>query len=374
MDTFGFLINPVAGMGGSVGLKGTDGLMEEAVRRGASPVSPGRALRFLRALGVPRPHFLTCSGAMGEDIFLEAGIGEYSVVYRCGSESTAVDTERACLEFLNRDVPMIVFCGGDGTARDILRATSGKVLILGIPAGVKMYSGVFTLTPEAAAELVSRYREARVRDAEVLDVDEAAYRQDELRTRLFGIAPVPYLPGFVQAPKQVLESTEEDRAKAEIARFMVEVMEGTPGTLYLLGPGTTTLEIARTLGGEKTILGFDAFLGGRQVGRDLDERGILALAAAAMGTRIVVSPLGSQGSILGRGTQQISPEVLRRVGVGNVIVIATPSKLSGTPALFVDTGDPGLDRAFGESVRVITGYRIARRRRLRIPAGKKEIH
>lgn len=374
LRVIGFLVNPVAGMGGSVGLKGTDGLLEEAIARGAEPRAPHRAEEAARHLAGLPLHFLTCAGQMGGESLSRAGIGGYEVVYvPAGQRTDAGDTVAACREFARRGVDLVLFCGGDGTARDIYSVVGDRIPMLGIPAGVKMYSSVFAITPEAAATIVREgvegEREIHVRDAEVIDVDEDAYRRGEFATRLFGVARTPYRPGLSQMAKQVFEDPDEERAKEDIARFIREVIEGTPDILYILGPGGTTAAIAAELGLEKTLLGFDAVKGGKLVGTDLDERGICSLLAQYPRARLVVSVLGSQGAVLGRGTQQVSPRALRAIGKENVIVVATPRKLAGTPHVFVDTGDPVLDREFGPSIRVITGYRVARRLKvLTVPA------
>jgi predicted polyphosphate/ATP-dependent NAD kinase len=368
----GFLVNPIAGMGGAVGLKGTDGLVEEALARGAVPRAGARATDVLVRLRGSSYEFLTCSGAMGEDALRAAGITSFRVVYSPLTETSRSDTLDACRTFVTGGVDLVLFCGGDGTARDVYEVTGDSVPILGIPAGVKMFSAVFALTPEAAAEiLLHDPASLHLRDAEVMDVDEEAYRDGELRTRLIGYARSPYLPGLVQGAKRVFIDQDEDRARNEIARFIAEVIRGTPEIVYILGPGTTTGEIARVLGVEKTLLGFDAVKNGNVVGRDLNERGMRDLLSGPGPARLVVSVLGAQGSVLGRGTQQVSPTVLRRIGVDNVIVIATPHKLAATPVLFVDTGDPGLDDAFGDTVQVISGYRIAQRMRLAHPGPEK---
>ncbi|MBP1928860.1 putative polyphosphate/ATP-dependent NAD kinase [Methanolinea mesophila] len=364
----GFLVNPVAGMGGAVGLKGTDGLVEEARARGAVPRAGARAAEVLGRLRGSPYEFLTCAGPMGEDSLREAGIAAFRVVYTPPPGTSREDTLAACRVFVAEGADLVLFCGGDGTARDIYEVTGDTVPILGIPAGVKMFSAVFALTPEAAAEiLIHDPASLHLRDAEVMDVDEEAYREGALRTRLIGYARSPYLPGLVQGAKRVFIDQDEDRARHEIARFIAEVILGTPETVYILGPGTTTGEVARELGVEKTLLGFDAVKSGRLVGRDLNERGMRALLAGPGPARLVISVLGAQGSVLGRGTQQVSPAVLRRIGVGNVIVIATPHKLAATPVLFVDTGEPALDAAFGETVQVISGYHIAQRMKLAHP-------
>ena len=195
-----------------------------------------------------------------------------------------------------------------------------------------------------------------------MDVDEEAYRKGALETRLSGIARVPARAHLTQAAKQVFEEADEDRAKEEIARFLQEVM--LPGVLYIIGAGTTTEAIARQLGVVKTLLGVDAIRDGSLVASDADEKTLLDLAGRYPETRIIVSPIGAQGFILGRGNQQISAAVVKNVGLQNLIVVATPHKLRETPSLYVDSGDPALDREFGESIQVISGYRIAQRKKI----------
>ncbi|MDI6719153.1 MAG: ATP-NAD kinase family protein [Methanomicrobiales archaeon] len=362
MRTVGFLINPIAGMGGAVGLKGTDGQVDEALSRGAVPQAGSRAVRALRGLKGIR--FLCCSGAMGEEALREAGIADYAVAYTAPRVTSAEDTRAACRAFLARGADLILFCGGDGTARDVFDVVDRTVPILGIPAGVKMYSAVFAVTPDAVREILD-LPDPPLRDSEVMDVDEEAYRDGVLATRLHGYARTPYIPSAVQAGKAVFESSDEERAKEEIARFIAEVM--LPDTLYILGAGTTVEAIARRLGIGKTLLGADAVLNGRLVARDLDEKALRELVEDGNRSKLIVSPIGAQGFILGRGTQPISPAVIRRIGIENIIVVGTPHKLRETPALYVDSGDPRLDAAFGDSVLVVCGYRMAQRKRIAHP-------
>ncbi|MCC7566489.1 MAG: ATP-NAD kinase family protein [Methanomicrobiaceae archaeon] len=361
----GFLVNPIAGMGGAVGLKGTDGALDEAIRRGAAPKAATRAGRALSLLAGEDIDWCTCSGAMGQATLDAAGITRYTVLHRAPDASTAEDTRRACRAFSGAGVELIVFCGGDGTARDVFDAVGSTLPILGIPAGVKMYSAVFAVNPAAAADLIRNGAELRCRDSEVLDVDEGAYRRGSLATRLYGFARVPYLPERTQGSKQVFEHHDEERAKEDIARFIAEIM--MPDTLYIFGAGSTTAHIVGHLGLAKTLLGVDAVRNGRLVARDADEQTLCALIDPEERVKIVVSPIGAQGFVLGRGNQQISPAVVRRAGVGSVIVVATPQKLAGTPALYVDSGDPELDGEFGDSIAVVSGYRIAQRKRLLHP-------
>jgi len=362
MRSIGLLVNPVAGMGGAVGLAGTDGQVDEAIRRGAVPRAAGRAVQTLSNLRGEEIRWYTSAAPMGQDALASAGIERCTVLYHPGTPTTAADTRAACRAFLAAGVDLIVFCGGDGTARDVLDAVGREVPILGIPAGVKMYSGVFAVNPAAAADLIRQAGEIPCRDSEVMDVDEEAYRSGHLAARLYGYARVPFIPEITQGGKQVFEQQDEERAKDDIAVFINEVM--LPETLYIIGAGSTTARIMERLGLSPTLLGVDAVRNGEVVARDADERTLLSLLDEYPRAKVILSPIGAQGFVLGRGNQQISPTVLRRVGLSNLIVVATPGKLGATPLLYVDSGDPVLDREIGDSLLVISGYRIAQRKRV----------
>jgi predicted polyphosphate/ATP-dependent NAD kinase len=371
MHTIGFLVNPIAGMGGAVGLKGTDGQMMEAIRRGAVPKAGDRARATLLQLKGAPIYFLTCSGPMGEEILRQTEITTYRIVYESPEITSAEDTRNACHVFQDQGAELILFCGGDGTARDIYDVVTDTVPVLGIPAGVKMYSSVFAVNPEAAAEILLKYTKSSMlhfRDAEVMDIDEEEYRLGNLQSSLVGYAKSPYLPGLVQGAKRVFEEQDDELAKEGIGRFIAEVMQGTPDVLYIIGPGSTTRAIADQLGVEKTLLGFDAVLDGKLVATDLNEQDMLTLLSETKRARLVISIIGAQGSVLGRGTQQVSPQVIRKIGVENIIVVATPHKLSQTPVLFLDTGDREFDGAFGSHLSVISGYHVAQRKRIGGPA------
>ena len=353
----GFVVNPIAGMGGRVGLKGTDGeAYRKALELGAKPVSPGRARRFLRALKASGLELLTAPGVMGGDYVSETSI-PFRVVGSVGTPTTAEDTVRVCREMVDEGVELIVFVGGDGTARDVCRAVGTSTPTLGVPSGVKVYSSVFAYSPEEAAEVVSAFLEGRasLAEREVLDVDEEAFRRGVLRVRLYGFLRVPVVEALVQPSKTWGEARlDVEENKRAIARYLVEEME--EGVLYILGPGTTLMAVAEQLGVEKTPLGVDAVVDGRLVGRDLSEGELLRLLDRYPRAKVVVSPLGGQGFILGRGNQQISPEVLRRVGRENIIVLATKDKMAGLKVLRVDTGDPEVDRMLRGYMRVIVDY------------------
>jgi predicted polyphosphate/ATP-dependent NAD kinase len=362
MNRIGFVVNPHAGMGGAVGLKGTDGCVAAARSLGAEPVSPSRALRFLTGLNQRQFLFFTAAGTMGEDELISAGISSYEVIFTpSSSETAAEDTKTACHLMIREGVRLIVFCGGDGTARDVCSVTGQDIPILGIPAGVKIYSGVFATTPETGAAVLNELDEAGLTGAEVMDVDEEQYRAGILTTKLFGIAHIPYISGLCQSCKEV-SFGDETRMLDDIARFITAIMR--PDTLYLLGAGSTTGAIADRLGLTTTLLGIDAVYQGDLIGTDLNEEAILKLLDQYDQVKIIVSPIGAQGFVLGRGNQQISSRVLQKTGISALIIVATPAKLQHTPMLHVDTGDLLINQKFGEDMLVICGYEMAQRVRL----------
>ncbi len=374
----GFVINPIAGMGGRVGLKGTDDVADEARRRGAVPVAPGRAGETLRELHRritasatnAEPHWLTCTGDMGAAALEAAGFRNVEVVYEPGAATSRDDTKAATSCFLEAGADLILFCGGDGTARDICAVTGEAVPMLGIPSGVKMYSGVFGTSPVHTAEIVAGYLSGALKTTtvEVLDLDEERYRRGEWAVKLYAAASTPYEPMLTQSAKTLITREDEADIKGNIARGIVDAMNDDPDTLYLLGAGSTVKAIGDLLGIDKTMLGIDAVAGGRLVAKDVAEADILPLLDRYTACRLVLSPIGAQGFVLGRGNLQLSPPVLERIGRDHLIVVATPAKLAETPVLHVDTGSRDLDAVFTEGgyLPVVIGYR--RRRFTKIAA------
>ncbi|MGQ9679765.1 MAG: ATP-NAD kinase family protein [Candidatus Bathyarchaeia archaeon] len=352
----GFIVNPIAGMGGRVGLKGTDGAdaLKKAVARGAKPWSQSRAKQTLMELvGMKGDlEFLTWSGEMGEELLKSLGF-EYKVLGEIGGAvSTAEDTRAAAERMAEEDAKLILFAGGDGTVVDIVESVDAKIPLLGIPAGVKMFSGVFASTPIAAAQVLVGFLkgEANLVEREVMDVDEDAYRSGRLSASLKGYAITPVVQNLVLSEKSVVQADEEAMKEAIATRIMESMRRDAT---YILGPGSTVAKVAELIGVEKTLLGVDVVRGLKLVAKDADEKAILkSLKNEAW---IILSPLGGQGSLLGRGNQQISPTVLRRVGLDRIIIIATPSKLQCLKYLTVDTGDPELDSLLKGYRRVIIG-------------------
>jgi predicted polyphosphate/ATP-dependent NAD kinase len=360
-------------MGGRVGLKGTDGVADQAAAAGATPTAPERAVAFAEAvmkLTTADPalvfQWVTAGGEMGAGPLRSAGFpaARIEVVDVPDPQTTAQDTKRTVVASIEAGAELILFCGGDGTARDVAEAAAGRVPLLGIPAGVKMYSGLFAVSPPAAANLLVAYLrgELRVGTAEILDLDEEAYRKGEWRIRMFATAKTLVEPQLISTGKLMVEELSDEAVRAELATHFSELFESNPDTLFLLGPGTTIHGIASALGLEKTLLGIDAVVGVKTVAKDVNEADILRLLDRYRTAKLILSPIGAQGFILGRGNLQISPKVLRRIGPQNVVVVATPSKLAATPVLRVDTGDPSLDEEFRqrEYLFVVIGYRTSK--------------
>jgi len=348
-------------MGGAVGLKGTDGegTLRRALALGATNVSAGRAREFLCALGRVSNaiDFWTCPGTMGEEIMQGLGITCKVIQGRRGS-TVAQDTRSAASIMEGCGVDIIAFCGGDGTARDILNTVGERVPVIGIPSGVKMHSGVFATTPQAAAVVIMKFLwgELPLEEAEVADVDEEAFREGRVSSKLYGYLLVPYEPSALQGMKEPSPLTDEVcRHREALAKWIVERMDGS--VTYILGPGGTVKAVNELMGIDSTLLGVDLVRDGELVKGDANERDILA-EIASNPSRIVVSPIGRQGFIFGRGNQQISPRVLKAAGGDAVTVIATREKLRGIRVLRVDTGEEKLDSALRGPMKVLVDYGV----------------
>ena len=358
----GLIVNPFAGIGGTVGLKGSDGrdIVRKALEMGAAPVAPkraGEALERVRRLE-EAVELLTCHGAMGEHVAALCGFPSRLIGPGSNRQTDARDTQEAARLMAGLGVDLLLFAGGDGTARDICAALGDAVPVLGIPAGVKMHSAVFAVNARIAGELAARYLDsgssaAQTRHAEVMDIDEEAFRDDRVSARLYGYLRVPYERGMVQSAKEGSSPAEEIAIDA-IASDIVSNMRDD--WLYLVGAGTTTRAVMAKLGLGNTLLGVDAVYRRALVGSDLNEAEILKRIEGRK-TRLIVGVIGRQGFLFGRGNQQISPRVLKEVGRENIVVAATMEKILSLPErhLLVDTGDEELDQEIRGSIRVVTG-------------------
>jgi predicted polyphosphate/ATP-dependent NAD kinase len=358
----GVIVNPIAGMGGRVGLKGTDGtaILESAISLGAQPESPAKAVKALEKLISLKGHIelITCKGDMGENQLRQCGFEARVVGTALPDQTTAAETIDGAVTMGDLAVDLLLFAGGDGTARDIHRAVQDQLVVLGIPTGVKMHSAVYGRNPERAGELAARYLQGRAiktRVAEVMDIDEAGVRAGHVTADLFGYLKIPFEKGHVQGLKSGSPANEQYLQEA-IAVHVVENMEA--GVYYMIGPGTTTSRIMEKLNLPNTLVGVDLILDRKLVAGDLGENRLMEIIGVKP-SKIVVTPIGGQGYLFGRGNQQLSPRVIHKVGRENIIVVATEQKiaaLGGSP-MFVDSGNFEINRMMAGYVRVVTGYR-----------------
>ncbi len=335
----GVVVNPIAGMGGRVGLKGTDDKVAEARSRGAEPRAPERAQTALESLGshAGELRITTAGGEMGAAAVRESLDRSPTVVHpaEATTETTAEDTRRAVAAFLDHGVDLVLFVGGDGTAVDVAETITDAETdtpMLGVPAGVKIYSSVFAVTPRAAGRIAVTYD--RTERREVNDIDEDNYRSGEVNPELKAVVSVP-VGDDVQPSKQLGGGSVDSLA----AGFAADI---DPGTTYVFGPGSTVGAIERRLGIDGSPLGVDVWRAGASTDGMCVRDGSEAEILEALGERnaVVVSPIGGQGFVFGRGNQQLSPAVIRR---SDVVVVASNAKLDDLGVLRVDTGDPDLN-------------------------------
>ncbi|WP_025640736.1 ATP-NAD kinase family protein [Schnuerera ultunensis] len=361
MKKIGLIVNPIAGMGGKVGLKGTDGIhiLNKAVRLGATPEAPAKTLKALKKLLPVRDRLVivTCSGNMGQEEAENMGF-RTNIVYSSKEPITnSNDTKLGAKKIEEEGVDLLIFVGGDGTARDLYESVGNKQLVLGIPAGVKIHSPVYANTPEKAGELALLYVTGKnmvVREEEVVDIDEEAFRKDMVRTQLYGYLKVPVDKKFMQNKKAPTPLNEETTQKA-IALDIVDHMD--KDTCYIIGPGTTTRAIMQALSLPYTLLGVDVVMNRKLIKKDVSERDLLNYVNQYP-SKLILTPTGGQGYLLGRGNQQISGEVVKKIGKENIIIVSTNSKiieLRGKP-LLVYTGDEKVDQMLKGYYRVKVGY------------------
>ncbi|MDP6921302.1 MAG: NAD(+)/NADH kinase [Candidatus Thalassarchaeum sp.] len=375
MVRLGLLVNPDAGLGGRLGLKGSDGQAELARSKGAADRS-GPRMRLmleyfskLRRSGFESIEWLSSEGRMGTDWFPEGvTIGAVKTAHSSSGNTSADDTSSAVEALLEEDIDLLVYAGGDGTTRDIVAALDSagppNTPVIGVPTGVKMHSGCFAASPKAAAEVLSAWLDGDLllASTEVLDLDEERYRQGEWVVRLYAEAMTPASPRWMQGSKQRIEASGEEDTIEGLADHIRELVISEEG-LVIWGSGGTLRAIAEMNGFQPTNLGIDATLGNEQVGTDLDEAGLLEILSSHTGpVTLLLSPMGGQGFLIGRGNLQLSPEVLRAIGIDNILGVVTPAKLMTVRRLRIETGDAELDAEFAAKryMKVLQGYRTTR--------------
>ena len=360
----GLIINPWSGIGGPAGLKGSDGdeVIQQALARGANPISQQRVLQALQAIpnDIPAMQWLTVAGDMGENVCRQVGFDPIVIGTANTQPSTAEDTERLAKVLIAHGIDVLLFAGGDGTARNIYHAVGSHTPVIGLPAGVKMHSGVYAISPHAAAvalATLARGQAVAAQHCEVRDIDEEAFRAGSVKTRYYGEMLVPAVDELLQGVKSPGQAGEEEVLLA-IADTIIEQLDDD--TLTVLGPGSTTLTLCQQLGIEGTLLGVDVLQGRSLLRADITETELYTLLnESSSPAMIYLTAIGGQGHIIGRGNQQISPRILRLVGRDRVCIVASRQKLAslaGKPFV-IDSGDSQLDMDWAGPMRVICDYR-----------------
>jgi len=358
----GLVINPFAGVGGRVGLKGSDGeqIREQALSLGGLKLAGEKTKNCLNQFAghFSKIEVYTVSADMGADVCAEVGL-DAQVLYQATEPSSESDTKNAVKILQQQNLDLLLFVGGDGTARNVFEVYDEHQAVLGVPAGVKIHSGVYAISAEAAGLLVRDLIEGKMLsliEADVVDIDEQAFRQGQVKARKYGYLQIPSSLQYVQAVKHGNQEVEE-LVLDDIAAEVIESMQDD--TYYVIGSGTTCAVIMQQLGLENTLLGSDIIYQGSLIQSDAVEKDLLELLSRNVKVIFIITIIGGQGHILGRGNHQISPEVIKQAGWKNFQLIATKSKLNdldGRP-LLVDTGDVELDHQLFGSKKVITGYR-----------------
>ena len=384
----GIVVNPDAGLGGKLGFKGSDGRATEARAAGAQDRAGPRmeqCLNHLLALAASSLNrsqvsldLLVWAGRMGgtwlPTLADEAPL-KVEVLGATPESTTPEDTTHLVQELVKAGVEAIVYAGGDGTTRDIVNALEAmgdeaqKTALIGVPGGVKMHSGCFATTPKAAAEVVLSFALGDLRTAitEVMDLDETVYAKGEWKVRMYGEAWTPSSPRFMQGAKEQVERVSEEDTIEGLAHHVSTLLEDEPDLMVVWGSGGTLRRMGEHLNLDLTLLGIDV-QHGQTVHSDLNESGLLEIIGAHVdqnGQRpllLLLSPMGGQGFLIGRGNLQLSPDVLRLIGHSNILGVATPSKLIGLEAVRIDTGDDDLDAEFQTKrfIKILQGFRTTR--------------
>lgn len=362
MINIGLIVNPIAGMGGSVGLKGTDGedILKKALILGSKPKAPIKAIKALSELESIKENIKIITGPqdMGENEAKNLGFNTEIIHVGNKQSTSSEDTIYIAREMLNKDISLLIFVGGDGTARDIYKAVEDKVITIGIPAGVKIHSPVYAINPKTGGQLALKFLIKKINigvEREVLDLDEEMYRNGKVNTKLYGYLRVPREKAFMQNKKAPTPLSEEASQKA-IGLFIVDNMK--EDTIYIIGPGTTTRAVLDTLNLKSTLLGIDIIKNKNIIKSDANEKDILK-AIKNNKAKLIITPTGGQGYLLGRGNQQISDNVIKSIGRENIIVVSTLYKLQTLKfkPLYIDTSNEEVDNMLSGYMKIVVGYK-----------------
>ncbi|HHW93468.1 MAG TPA: ATP-NAD kinase family protein [Clostridiaceae bacterium] len=358
----GLIVNPIAGIGGSVGLKGSDSeaIQAQAIKLGAKKRANEKTkIALQQILSIKDAiQLYSAPGEMGADLASSMGF-DLEVIGHICSTTSGQDTENIAQLLKAIPVDLILFTGGDGTARDVYNAIGDTIPVIGIPAGVKMHSGVYATSPHAAGDALVNFvlNGAPLREGEVMDLDEVEYRQGNLRVQLYGYMKIPYIRYYIQNPKASSHLNEHDLSGIcfDIADKILK--HADEDMYYIFGAGSTIKRITDHLGWNGTLLGVDVWHRGNAVVLDAKESDLLEISRNNR-CKLIITVIGGQGHILGRGNQQLSAAVIRQIGLENLVVVAAASKIFSLPdqTLYVDSGDESLNEEIRGYMKVIVGW------------------
>ena len=388
----GIVVNPDAGLGGRLGFKGSDGRAAEARAAGAEDRAGPRMTLALDSLHTLLSSSLNRSDAAMECFGWNGRMGgswvpetqnnmTFTSIGETPKETSVADTEKLVTALINTEVEAILYAGGDGTTRDIANTLEkiGKeaqeIPLIGVPGGVKMHSGCFATTPKAAAEVTLAFMIGDLRCAitEVMDLDEEIYQEGVWKVRMYGEAWTPSSPRFMQGAKEQVERTSEADTIEGLAQHVKSLLSSENDLMVVWGSGGTLRRMGDFCGHQLTLLGIDILgplvNGERKLYSDLNEQQLLDILSSHVDENgnprprlLLLSPMGGQGFLIGRGNLQLSPDVLRMIGIDNILGVATPAKLIGLNAVRIDTGEVELDQVFQKKrfMKILQGFRTTR--------------
>lgn len=360
----GLIINPFAGIGGSVALKGSDGIeiREKALAAGAPQLAMQKAQIALNECIEMSDSFqiFTGVGDMGYNTASALGLNTCIVADSVPEQTEAEHTCKLVKALERTNVDLILFAGGDGTARNICESLNKNIPVLGIPAGCKIHSGVYAITPRAAGKVLSQVIKGELVsliDAEVRDIDEVQFRQGKVIAKHFGELSVPESLRYIQAVKMGGKESDE-LILDDIAEYVSEIMQDNQDCLFIMGSGSTVDAIMQHCHLPNTLLGVDIVYRNTILKNDVSAEELMKLTAGKP-SKLVITLIGGQGHILGRGNQQLSPQFIDQLGKDNIIVVASKAKIQGLAGggIISDSGDQKVDEAMVGPISIITGYR-----------------
>ena len=388
----GIVVNPDAGLGGRLGFKGSDGRAAEARAAGAKDRAGPRMQQTLDALKALLSSSLNRSNVEVECIGWKGRMGGawvpsanekmfFTEIGETPKETSVTETGQLVAALVEAGAEAILYAGGDGTTRDIantlesINKEAQEIPLIGVPGGVKMHSGCFATTPKAAAEVTLAFLIGDLRCAitEVMDLDEEIYQEGVWKVRMYGEAWTPSSPRFMQGAKEQVERTSESDTIEGLANHVQSLLQDQPDLMVIWGSGGTLRRMGDFCGEELTLLGIDVLgpveNGKRQLFSDLNEQQLLQTISHHVDEKgeqrpclLLLSPMGGQGFLIGRGNLQLSPDVLRMIGIDNILGVATPAKLIGLNAVRIDTGEVELDQVFQAKrfIKILQGFRTTR--------------